>query len=184
MMCGSSSPLCFVILAVLLGEHGSLGSCPCDEKPLANFDLQQLLRCGGNSMAYSIWDIPGSEPYCLLDAVDQDKDGNYMCFKFDTGGICSRTPYVYHSRGGSANPNALSRDLGGCAMTKSLIVDTDNCNYLVQAECYANGTVYNYLTYKESWPRAQRDAYIQAAANQDQIAFIASLSIDCENGNA
>ncbi|CAN7994442.1 unnamed protein product [Ixodes pacificus] len=91
-------------------------------------------------MAYSIWDIPGSEPYCLLDAVDQDKDGNYMCFKFDSGGICSRTPFVYHSRGGSDNPNALSRDLGGCAMTKSLIVDTDNCNYLVQAECYANGT--------------------------------------------
>ncbi|KAM7288346.1 uncharacterized protein ISCGN_028596 [Ixodes scapularis] len=136
-------------------------------------------------MAYSIWDVPGSRPFCLLDAVDQDKDGNYMCYKYAEGGKCSRIPYTYLPRVGSANPNSLARDPGGCSpMSKSLIVDTDNCNYLIQAECYANGTVNTYLTYKESWPRASRDAYIKAAARNHQISYIANYTIDCENGRA
>ncbi|XP_040075753.1 uncharacterized protein LOC115316791 [Ixodes scapularis] len=178
----SPSILGFLALVVVLGADQSSGSCQCDEAPLRKFDIQALLRCGGNSMAYSILEAPGSPPHCQLDAIDQDRDGNLICYMFSEGGICSRTPHTYYSRGGISNPNALSRDLGGCAMTKSLIVDTDNCNYLVHTECYANGSVYKYLTYKESWPRASRDAYIRAAVTKFQISYIKDYSIDCENG--
>ncbi|CAN7938710.1 unnamed protein product, partial [Ixodes hexagonus] len=69
-------------------------------------------------------------------------------------------------------------------MDKSLIVDTDNCNYFLQVECYSNGTDHFYIVSVESWPRAHGVRYIKAAANKDQTSFISSYSIDCENGIA
>lgn len=157
------------------------GSCPCDDQPLTTFDLGSLIRCGYNSAAWTIWIEPDIAPYCLLDSVDNTQDGGYLCFKFENN-TCRRIPYLYYQRSGVGNPNYLARDGKGCAMSKSLILDTDNCKFLIQSECYADGSVTRYVTYKESWSQQDRQIYLQSIQNIPALSFMRNLKINCENG--
>ncbi|CAN8009499.1 unnamed protein product, partial [Ixodes pacificus] len=48
--------------------------------------------------------------------------------------------YIFGVRGLLSGPNYLQRDLGNGNKTTSLILDTDNCHYLVQLECFPDGS--------------------------------------------
>ncbi|XP_040077615.2 uncharacterized protein LOC8026724 [Ixodes scapularis] len=140
-----------------------------------------MLNCGHNGESWSIWSIPGKHPYCAQDTVDRTRDGRYQCYE-NGNQDCRRLPYIYNPRPGWNSPNQLSRDLGNGSWSQSLVLDTDNCNFLVQLECYEDGSVHTYVTYKSTWPRQERLAYRDKARWVPQLSFLKYYMFDCENG--
>lgn len=169
-----------LLLATVLGSATAFQSFSCNEKPLQRFDLKALLNCGYNGASWSVWNVPGKDPYCSLDTVDMTRDGRYLCY--DNGNMtCRRVPYIYDCPHANS-PNFLERALGNGAKSKSVILDTDNCNFLVQIECFDDGSVQSYVTYKSTWPYEERQEYLAKASWEHQLYFLKGYSLDCEHG--
>ncbi|CAN7939983.1 unnamed protein product, partial [Ixodes hexagonus] len=143
----------------------------------------QIIDCGHNGESWSIWNEPGEEPYCLGDVVDKTSDGKYLCYALDDRNrTCRRTPYLYSPAKDGNGPNYFERKLGKNVRSKSLILDTDNCKFLVQLECFPDGSVTRYVTYKSTWTSDEKELLKTKAENFEQLRFLRDYTFDCVNG--
>ncbi|CAN7937729.1 unnamed protein product [Ixodes hexagonus] len=173
--------ICFLLLAVV-STWAAASSSDCDQPPVATFNVNMLVNCGSNGESWSVWNVPGKAPYCGADIIDKTRDGKFVCYDIEDG-TCNRIPYVYSRRNALVQPNLLERDLGDGTKSTSLILDTDNCNYLVQLECFPDGSVSRYVTYKSTWTTAGKEALKTKAATTPALSFVQNYTLDCANGN-
>ncbi|XP_040078063.2 uncharacterized protein LOC8034590 [Ixodes scapularis] len=177
----AGSAICFLLVATLC-TWATASSSECDQTPLVTFNLNQIVNCGFNGESWSVWNVPNTAPYCGADVIDKSADGKFLCYDIESG-TCNRIPYIYGVRSGGKGPNFLERDLGNASKTTSLILDTDNCHYLVQLECFPDGSVSRYVTYKSSWTSAEKSAFKTKAASNSALSFVQDYTFDCANGN-
>ncbi|XP_070387229.1 uncharacterized protein [Dermacentor albipictus] len=76
----------------------------------------------------------------------------------------------------------LERDIGSGKKTRSVILDTDNCKYLVQIECYPDGSVWRYVTYKASWTQSEVNAFKKRVQQTSSLSFLRCLTFKCSVG--
>ncbi|CAN8031921.1 unnamed protein product [Ixodes persulcatus] len=177
----AASSICLLLLVAAF-TWTSASTSECNRLPLAVFNLNRMLNCGFNGDAWSIWNVPGRAPYCGADVIDKTEDGKFLCYDVESG-TCDRVPYIFGVRSFLSGPNYLQRDLGNGNKTTSLILDTDNCHYVVQLECFPDGSVSRYVTYKSSWTSAGKTQLKAKAAMMPSLNFVQNYTFDCANGN-
>nr|XP_037284876.1 uncharacterized protein LOC119177788 [Rhipicephalus microplus] len=151
----------------------------CWDTPLAIFDLKQTLDCGYNAIAWSLWIPPDGHAYCQRDSFDRSDDANFVCYSENSTERCGKKRYEYAAVSGE---NYLERRLDNGAKSQSMIVDTDNCKYLVQRECYDDGSVWHYVTYKETWTQPEIDHFIARVQTEPALHFLRPYSFMCQLG--
>lgn len=173
--------LCFLLLAAVL-QWATASSSECDQTPLATFDLNKMINCGFNGESWSISNVPGEPLFCGANVIDKTSDGDLLSYDID-GRTCNRLPFIYSVRNGANGTNFLERDLGNGAKSISLVLDTDNCHYLVLLECFPDESVSRYVTYKSTWTSAEKDQLAAKAATNSALDFVQDYTFDCANGN-
>lgn len=151
----------------------------CWDTPLAIFDLKQTLDCGYNAVAWSLWIPPHGPAYCQRDSFDKSDEGDFVCYSENTTQLCGFKRYQYVAVSGE---NYLERDLGNGKKSQSMIVDTDNCKYLLQRECYEDGSVWHYMTYKGTWTQPEIDRFIARVQTEPALSFLRPYSFLCPHG--
>ncbi|EEC08828.1 hypothetical protein IscW_ISCW005533 [Ixodes scapularis] len=73
-----------VFVTLLWTSAGALVSPECEQSPITEFNLNKMIDCGHNGQSWSIWKVPGEEPYCLGDVIDKADDGKYLCYALVT----------------------------------------------------------------------------------------------------
>ncbi|XP_077531636.1 uncharacterized protein LOC144144122 [Haemaphysalis longicornis] len=171
----------FIVLAstyVAFATASATYDKACSVTPLTAFNLDKILSCGLNSDAYAVWIPPKGCPYCKLDSIDRGIANNLVCYDVNRA-QCSRIPYIYYPAQGQAY---LERDLGNGTKTRSIILDTDNCKYFVQIKCYPDGSVWRYVTYKNSWTQSEIEAFKKKIQKENSLKFLSCLTFNCAKG--
>ncbi|KAK8778296.1 uncharacterized protein LOC144123615 [Amblyomma americanum] len=172
--------LCTVFLVQLFFADGTdTYDKACSATPLTTFDLTKIMNCGVNANAYSIWMPPAGCPYCQRDSIDKSPKGEFTCYATNATAECTMIPYTYAPVNGQ---KYTERDIGNGKKSRSLILDTDNCKYLVQIECYPDGSVWRYVTYKNSWTQSEIDAFKTKIQKNDALSFLRCLTFQCSHG--
>nr|XP_054932236.1 uncharacterized protein LOC126540121 [Dermacentor andersoni] len=138
----------------------------------------QILRCGFSADSWAVWIPPNQSAFCAPESIDQSHRGDYVCYSVNSTAECKMTPYLYTAVDGS---NKLERDLGDGTKSRSLILDTDNCKYLVQLECFPDGSVWRYVTYKKSWTQSEIDSFKTRVRKEKSLSFLKSYNFDCDH---
>ncbi|XP_077552774.1 uncharacterized protein LOC144167361 [Haemaphysalis longicornis] len=150
----------------------------CDETPLNTFDINKMLTCGFNADAWSLWIPMEGSAFCERDSIDVSDKGDYVCYSVNSSD-CTRSPYMFTTVPGETY---MERDLGNGEKTKSLVLDTDNCKYLFQFECFPDGTVWRYLTYKSTWTDSEKQAFKEKVADHPYTQCLKPYTFKCAEG--
>lgn len=51
----------------------------------------QFLDCGYNGDTFTVWNVPGVDPFCTADTIDRTTNGSLLFYSFDDPNSCSRT---------------------------------------------------------------------------------------------
>ncbi|XP_037561219.1 uncharacterized protein LOC119440378 [Dermacentor silvarum] len=171
--------LASIFIHALLAAGTDTYDSACNANPLTTFDLTKMMNCGLNADAYAIWMPPTECPYCQRDSIDRSPKGEFTCYATNSNAGCIMTPYTYAPVNGK---HYLERDIGNGKKARSLILDTDNCKYLVQVECYPDGSVWRYVTYKASWTQSEIDAFKKKVQKTSSLSFLRCLTFKCSEG--
>lgn len=172
-------------IAVVIAASGLLGTASgeydqsCCDPPLAIFNLKQTLDCGFNAVSWTLWIPPSGPAYCNRDSFDQSDRGDFVCYSENSTRRCGMKQYLYVAVNGG---NYLERDLGNGVKSRSLIVDTDNCKYLLQRECYDDGSVWHYMTYKDTWTQPEIESFKARVQTEPALSFLSPYSFLCPLG--
>ncbi|XP_077552775.1 uncharacterized protein LOC144167362 [Haemaphysalis longicornis] len=150
----------------------------CEETPLNTFNINQMLSCGFNADSWSLWIPPTGSAFCERDSIDVSDTGDFICYSVNSSD-CRLTPYVFTTVPGQTY---LERDLGNGEKTRSLVLDTDNCKYVVQLECFPDESVWRYVTYKSTWTDSEIQAFKDKVAENQSLQFLEPYTFKCSAG--
>lgn len=176
----AAAPIAAALVAAnLLVTASAFYDPACSAKPLNTFDLKKMLGCGFNADAWSLWIPPSGYAYCQRDSIDISDKGDYTCYTANSTGHCRMVPYIYVAVDGE---EYMERDLGRGIKSRAIILDTDNCKFLVQIECFPDGKVWRYLTYKNTWTPSEASTFKAKVKNEKALSFLRAYSFGCHVG--
>ncbi|XP_077554334.1 uncharacterized protein LOC144169174 isoform X2 [Haemaphysalis longicornis] len=150
----------------------------CSGTPLNTFYLEQTLGCGYNADSWSIWIPPTGPPYCLRDSLDKSDKGDFVCYAVNPGN-CHASTYIYAP---VYNQVYLERHLQDGGRSRCLVLDTDNCKYMAYIECFPDGTVWRYFTYKSSWTESEIKEFKRRIEKEPSLSFLSPYTFNCSSG--